>query len=66
MSKNPMDSIVIAEKLLNLVKSISAENVDQLTVWNTKTEIQNACDLLLANVMGRLEYTVLIAGILAI
>lgn len=65
MGDNPKDSIAIAERLLELVKVVSATNVDPQTAWNTKTEIQNVCDLLLTNVMGRLEYTVLMAGVLA-
>lgn len=65
MSNNLNDSVAIAEKLLELVKSTSAPDTDPLTVWNTRTKIQNTCDLLLANVMGPLEYTILIAGMLA-
>jgi len=56
------DPVAIAEQLLQLVKSISESQADSLKVWNTKIEIQNACDSLLAKVLGPLEHTVLVAG----
>jgi hypothetical protein len=56
------DPVAVAEKLVKLVKSISEAQVDSLKIWNTKVEIQNACDSLLAKVLGPLEHTVLIAG----
>ena len=62
MSVKDGDSVVIAEQLLQLVKSISGPKVDSFTVWNTKIEIQNVCDSLLAKTLGPLEQTVLIAG----
>lgn len=62
MLENPKDSVAVAEKLLELVKSICNPNVDPRTIWSTKTKIQNACDVLLANVLGPLEYTTLVAG----
>jgi hypothetical protein len=54
--------VAIAEQLLELVKSISEPQVDPLKVYNTKIEIQNACDSLLIKLLGPLEYTVLVAG----
>lgn len=62
MLENPKDSVAVAEKLLELVKSICNPNVDPRTIWSTKTKIQNTCDVLLANVLGPLEYTTLVAG----
>jgi hypothetical protein len=62
MPRNAKDSVVIAERLLKLVQSISEPNVDPLVGWNTKIEIQNVCDSLLANILGPLEQTILIAG----
>jgi hypothetical protein len=56
------DPVAIAEQLLQLVKTISESPADSLKVWNTKIEIQNACDSLLAKVLGPLEHTVLVAG----
>jgi hypothetical protein len=56
------DPVAIAEQLLKLVKSISEPQVDSLKVWNTKIEIQNACDSLVAKVLGPLEHTILVAG----
>jgi hypothetical protein len=60
------DPVAIAEQLLKLVKSISEPNVDSLKVWNTKVEIQDVCDKLLAKTLGPLEHTVLLAGTLAL
>lgn len=54
--------VAIAEQLLELVKSISEPQVDPLKVYNTKIDIQNACDSLLIKLLGPLEYTVLVAG----
>jgi hypothetical protein len=62
MPRNAKNSVVIAERLLKLVQSISEPNVDPLVGWNTKIEIQNVCDSLLANILGPLEQTILIAG----
>jgi len=56
------DPVAIAEELVKLVKSISEPQVDLLKIWNTKIEIQNTCDSLLAEVLGPLELTVLVAG----
>jgi len=56
------DPIAIAEDLVKLVKSISEPQVDSLKIWNTKIAIQNACDSLLAKILGPLEHTVLVAG----
>jgi hypothetical protein len=58
----PQDAGAIAEELVKLVKSISEPQGDSLKVWNTKIEIQNVCDSLLAKVLGPLEHTVLVAG----
>lgn len=62
MSNVANNTLPLAEKLLELVKSTSVSNADPLTVWQTKIEIQNTCDLLLARTIGPLEYTILIGG----
>jgi hypothetical protein len=63
MPSSPQDSVALVEQLLKLVKTISEPDVEPLTAWNTKVDIQNACDLLLVKTLGRLEYTINIAGI---
>jgi hypothetical protein len=62
MSSHTKDSVPIAEKLFELVKSISEPNADAFTVWKTKNEIHKTCDILLAKTLGPLEHAALVAG----
>jgi hypothetical protein len=62
MSSNTEQSVIIAEQLLELVKSISKPSIDPIIAWNTKIEIQNACDSLLVKILGPLEHTAIVAG----
>ena len=62
MANLTTDPVTIAEHLLGLVQSIAKPSVDPLVVWNTKIEIQNVCDTLLARILGPLEQTILMAG----
>ena len=61
ISPSQNSSIALAEKLLALVKSV-ADAPDTFKTWDEKIQIQNVCDKLLAQVMGPLEFTALLAG----
>jgi hypothetical protein len=54
-------SVALAEKLLTLVKSVASSS-ETFKTWDEKIQIQNICDRLLAQIMGPLEFTALLAG----
>lgn len=74
MSETPPTSpIALAESILQLVTSVFSApapspnvqkktTLDPLAFYNTKIRIQDLCDKLIQSVLGRLEYTILLAG----
>ena len=65
--------VSIAEEILQLAKSAFSQpsctsitptgpETDGLVFYNAKIQMQNLCNKLLQNVLGRQEYTVLLAG----
>lgn len=62
MSSSQLNAFAIVEQLFQHVKTVSDPNVDPVTAWKTKVDIENACDRLLISTLGRIEYTTTIAG----
>lgn len=71
MSHANFAPVAIAQQLLELVTSAFPTSptgsnpetaLDPLALYNAKIGIQDLCDKLMQNVLGRLEYTVLLAG----
>jgi hypothetical protein len=57
--------VFIAEQILQLTKAnfdISSPQDDSLALYNAKIRMQDLCDQLLQTVLGRLGYTILLAG----
>lgn len=62
---NNHSSVSIAEQILQLTQihfNESSPDVDPLAMYNAKNNIQDLCNKLLQTVLGRLEYTTLLAG----
>ncbi|KAF8079201.1 S-adenosyl-L-methionine-dependent methyltransferase [Lyophyllum atratum] len=63
-NRSTITPVTIAEQLLQLTKAnfdTSSPQNDPLAQYNAKIRVQDLCDQLLQSVLGRLEYTILLA-----